>query len=108
MNASRASSAQEASGPLSTAVHSTSRTRRELTAGVVSQAQQQWTAAEAAASPPQLQSAAAAESQLGKRHAMIGMLLLVAPLTASGMNVTNTVVFPGNKDAKGPACQSWW
>jgi hypothetical protein len=39
---------------------------------------------------------------------MIGMLLLVAPLTASGMNVTNTVVFPGNKDAKGPACQSWW
>jgi hypothetical protein len=40
--------------------------------------------------------------------AMIGMLLLVAPLTASGMNVTNTVVFPGNKDAKGPACQSWW
>ena len=94
-----------------------SRTRRELTAGVVSQAQQQWTAAEAAAPPPQLQSAAAAVRSEPPRatascvrawHAMIGMLLLVAPLTASGMNVTNTVVFPGNKDAKGPACQSWW
>ena len=40
--------------------------------------------------------------------AAAALLLVLAPLTTEAANVTNSVVFAGNQNAQGSACQSWW
>ncbi len=38
----------------------------------------------------------------------VALLLVLAALTTEAVNVNNSVVFVGNKNARGSACQSWW
>ena len=49
--------------------------------------------------------------QIFVMNILVAVVLLLAPQATSVtsvMNVTNSVVFPGNKHAKGATCQSWW